>query len=88
MIYGCSEPQPVPDAAGRGRAAHPHPHRLDAAAPDLQINFNATIPQLVPPDCPPLDASCTFITIVVRPQSIGEVTLRSRRSGGRAGDSR
>jgi choline dehydrogenase len=43
----------------------------------LQINFNATIPQLVPPDCPTLEASCTFITILVRPQSVGEVTLRS-----------
>jgi choline dehydrogenase len=48
-----------------------------AAAPDLQINFNATIPQLLPPDCPALEASCTFITIVVRPQSVGDVTLRS-----------
>jgi choline dehydrogenase len=35
---------------------------------------------LLPPDCPSLDASCTFITIVVRPQSVGEVTLRSNDS--------
>jgi choline dehydrogenase len=32
---------------------------------------------LLPPDCPALEASCTFITILVRPQSAGEVTLRS-----------
>jgi choline dehydrogenase len=50
---------------------------LGAAAPDLQINFNATIPQLVPPDCPDVGPSFTFITILVRPQSIGSITLRS-----------
>ncbi|MGE3315074.1 MAG: GMC family oxidoreductase [Planctomycetaceae bacterium] len=50
---------------------------MRGASPDLQINFNATIPQLLPPDCPKLDASVTFITILVRPQSVGSVSLRS-----------
>jgi choline dehydrogenase-like flavoprotein len=50
---------------------------LSAAAPDLQINFNATIPELLPPDCPRERPSFTFITILVRPHSIGNVTLRS-----------
>jgi choline dehydrogenase len=42
----------------------------------LQINFNATIPALLPADCPTKGPSFTFITILVRPQSIGHVTLR------------
>jgi choline dehydrogenase len=77
QIYGCREPQPVPDLlAEAGLLTRTRPDTA-AAAPDLQINFNATIPQLVPPDCPSLEASCTFITILVRPQSAGEVVLRS-----------
>ena len=77
QIYGCREPQPVPDLlAEAGLLTRTRPGTT-AAAPDLQINFNATIPQLVPPDCPTLDASCTFISILVRPQSVGEVVLRS-----------
>ena len=77
QIYGCREPQPVPELlAESGLLAHTRAG-IAAAAPDLQINFNATIPQLLPPDCPSLDASCTFISIVVRPQSVGEVSLRS-----------
>jgi choline dehydrogenase len=77
QIYGCHEPQPVPERlAEAGLLTRTRPG-MAAAAPDLQINFNATIPPLLPPDCPPLDASCTFITILVRPQSTGEVTLRS-----------
>jgi choline dehydrogenase len=80
QIYGCREPQPVPDLlAEAGLLTRTRPG-LTAAAPDLQINFNATIPQLLPADCPPLDASCTFITILVRPQSVGELTLRSNDS--------
>jgi choline dehydrogenase len=77
QIYGCREPQPVPELlAEAGLLTRTRPG-ISAAAPDLQVNFNATIPQLVPPDCPTLEASCTFISILVRPQSVGEVTLRS-----------
>jgi choline dehydrogenase len=77
QIYGCRESQPIPELlAEAGLLTHTRAG-LAAAAPDLQVNFNATIPQLLPPDCPRLDASCTFITILVRPQSVGDVTLRS-----------
>lgn len=77
QIYGCRNPQPIPILlAEAGLLTRTRPG-IQSAAPDLQINFNATIPQLVPDDCPPLDASCTFISILVRPQSIGEVGLRS-----------
>jgi choline dehydrogenase len=77
QIYGCREPQPVPELLAEAGLLTRTRTGMSAAAPDLQINFNATIPQLLPPDCPQLEASCTFITILVRPQSAGDVTLRS-----------
>jgi choline dehydrogenase len=76
-VYACREPQPVPIMFAEAGLLHRTRTGLEAAAPDLQVNFNATIPQALPPDCPKLEASCTFITIVARPQSRGEVTLRS-----------
>jgi choline dehydrogenase len=76
-IYACREPQPVPVLFAEAGLLHRTRPGLAAASPDLQVNFNATIPQALPPDCPPLAASCTFISIVARPQSVGEVTLRS-----------
>ncbi len=75
-VYRCKQPQPVPPLLAEGGLLTRTRSGLSAAAPDLQINFNATIPQLLPRDCPALDASFTFITILVRPQSIGQVTLR------------
>jgi choline dehydrogenase len=77
QIYECREPQPVPELLAEAGLLTRTRQGIAAAAPDLQINFNATIPQLLPPDCPALAASCTFITILVQPQSVGEVTLRS-----------
>jgi choline dehydrogenase len=78
IMFRAKRPQPVPPLlAEAGLLAHTR-GGLDAAAPDLQINFNATIPQIVPADCPSHDGSFTFITIAVRPQSRGFVTLRSR----------
>lgn len=76
-VYACREPQPVPVLFAEAGLLHRTRGGLPAAAPDLQVNFNATIPQALPADCPPLAASCTFISIVARPQSVGEVTLRS-----------
>jgi choline dehydrogenase len=76
-VYACREPQPVPTLFAEAGLLHRTRAGLEAAAPDLQVNFNATIPQALPPDCLPLEASCTFISIVARPQSVGEVTLRS-----------
>jgi choline dehydrogenase len=77
VVFRCRQPQPVPPLlAEAGLLAHTRAG-LGAAAPDLQINFNATIPQLLPADCPPLEASFTFITIVARPQSTGYVGLGS-----------
>jgi choline dehydrogenase len=76
LVFKCRRPQPVPKLlAEAGLLARTRPG-LAAAAPDLQINFNATIPALLPPDCPAVGPSFTFITILVRPQSIGHVTMR------------
>lgn len=69
--------QPVPPLLAEGGMLHRTRPGLGAAAPDLQINFNATIPALLPKDCPHRGPSFTFITIVVRPQSVGHVKLRS-----------
>jgi choline dehydrogenase len=50
---------------------------MQKAAPDLQINFNATIKALLPPDVDHDRPSFTFITILVQPQSRGSITLKS-----------
>jgi choline dehydrogenase len=76
-VYACREPQPVPVMFAEAGLLHRTRAGMGAAAPDLQVNFNATIPPTLPPDCPPLDSSCTFISIVAQPKSVGEVTLRS-----------
>ena len=50
---------------------------MDAAAPDLQYHFSAGIPAFNPPGYNVSDASFVFVPILVRPQSRGEVRLRS-----------
>jgi choline dehydrogenase len=76
VIFKCKRPQPVPKLLAEGGLLARTRPGLNAAAPDLQINFNATIPALLPADCPAVGPSFTFITILVRPQSIGYVTMR------------
>lgn len=77
-VFRAKNAQPVPPLlAEAGLLAHTR-GGSSCAAPDLQVNFNATIPALLPADCPERGPSFTFITILVRPQSIGEVTLRSQ----------
>jgi choline dehydrogenase len=74
-IFKAKREQPVPKLLAEGGLLTRTRAGLDSAAPDLQINFNATIPALVPADCPKIGPSFTFITILVRPQSIGYVTI-------------
>jgi choline dehydrogenase len=76
ILFRARQPQPVPTLLAEGGLLTRTRPGLSGAAPDLQINFNATIPALVPGDCPPHDGSFTFVTILVRPQSSGYVTLR------------
>jgi choline dehydrogenase len=78
VIFKSTQVQPIPMVlAEAGLLVHTRPHTA-AAAPDLQINFNAAVPALVPPDYPG-DPRLTynFITILAQPQSRGTVTLRS-----------
>jgi choline dehydrogenase len=76
-IFKSKREQLVPKLLAEGGLLARTRSSLGGAAPDLQINFNATIPQLVPADCPAIGPSFTFISIVVRPQSIGYVGLKS-----------
>lgn len=76
VIFKCKTEQLVPKLLAEGGLLTRTRSGLGAAAPDLQINFNATIPQLLPRDCPPIGPSFTFITILVRPQSMGHVTVQ------------
>jgi choline dehydrogenase len=78
VLFRSRRTLPAPPLLAEAGLLHRTRSGLGSAAPDLQINFNATIPALVPPDCPPHEASFTFITIVVQPQSRGSVTLRDR----------
>ncbi len=50
---------------------------LAAAAPDLQYHFGPSIHAFYPPDYTIDESSFTFVSVCVRPQSRGEVTLRS-----------
>lgn len=75
-MFRAKQPQPVPPLLAEAGMLERTRPGLSAAAPDLQINFNATIPQIVPADCPPHDGSFTIITILVKPQSTGFVALR------------
>lgn len=77
VIFQCKRQQPVPPLLAEGGLLTRTRGGLSAASPDLQINFNATIPNLLPPDCPTRGPSFTFITIVAQPQSIGCVSLRN-----------
>jgi choline dehydrogenase len=75
VVFRSRTEQPVPPLLAEGGLLTRTRPGLGSAAPDLQINFNATIPTLLPADCPKIGPSFTFITILVRPQSIGQVTL-------------
>jgi choline dehydrogenase len=49
-----------------------------AAAPtDIQINFSAALPELVPPEFKTTGPVSIFVPVLVQPQSRGEVKLRS-----------
>ncbi|MCU0526719.1 MAG: GMC family oxidoreductase N-terminal domain-containing protein [Elainella sp. Prado103] len=50
---------------------------MQAAPPDLQINFSAGLPQLAPPEFNATNPVSIFVPVLVQPQSRGEVRLRS-----------
>jgi choline dehydrogenase len=75
----------------RSKVDHPHPTLLtanvmfwrsrpemSAGAPDMQLNFIPAIPQALLPVMPNFGFPvCIFLPILVQPQSVGEVLLRS-----------
>ncbi|HXA14220.1 MAG TPA: FAD-dependent oxidoreductase, partial [Opitutaceae bacterium] len=74
VLYKSKVPLPVPMfIAEAGLFIRTRPG-LDAAAPDLQYHFSAGIPGLTPPELDPLFG---FVPILTKPQSRGQVTLRS-----------
>lgn len=78
VLFRCPQEQPMPiTLAEAGLLIRTRPG-IEAAAPDLQINFNAAIPHLMPPDFPGNPRlSVTFMSILAQPESRGEVRLRS-----------
>ena len=77
VIFNSKKEQPEPTVLAEAGLLLRSVAGTEAAAPDLQINFNASISALLPPDFTGDGPSFTFITILVRPQSLGEVTLAS-----------
>ncbi len=79
LHFDCAKEQPVPQLLAEAGVLARTRDALTAAAPDLQINFNATNPVTLPPDYSGKGPGVTFMSILVRPQSRGSVTLRSHR---------
>lgn len=77
VVFYSKRPQPEPVVLAEAGLLVRTVAGSDKAAPDLQINFNASIKALLPPEVDKQRPSFTFITILVRPQSLGSVTLRS-----------
>ncbi len=77
VIFRCKQEQPVPPILAEAGLLVRTREGLDNAAPDLQINFNASNPNILPPDLPGSGPSFTFINILVQPKSIGDVGIRS-----------
>ncbi len=50
---------------------------MEAAAPDIQINFSASVPQLAPPEFQATGPVSIFEPVLIQPQSRGYVRLRS-----------
>ncbi|HEY9659731.1 MAG TPA: GMC family oxidoreductase N-terminal domain-containing protein [Allocoleopsis sp.] len=51
--------------------------QMEAAPPDIQINFSAGIPELAPPEFKANGSVSIFVPLLIQPQSRGEVKLRS-----------
>lgn len=77
VIFFCKEQQPVPPVLAEAGLLIRTREGLDSAAPDLQINFNASNPHILPPGIADKGPSMTFITILVQPKSRGTISLRS-----------
>ena len=80
ILFTSKQQQPVPTFLAEAGLCYRTRDGLPTAAPDLQMNFNATVPGLTPEGLPfdPFQTpSLTFMPIISRPSSVGYVTLRS-----------
>jgi choline dehydrogenase len=77
VVFYSKKEQPEPEVLAEAGLLVRTVPGTERAAPDLQINFNATIKDLLPPEVDKTRPSFTFITILVRPQSVGTVSLKS-----------
>lgn len=78
MFFKVKQEQPMPPVLAEAGLLTRTRANTPSASPDLQLNFNASIPGSLPPSCPENDApSVTFMTVLVQPYSRGSVTLRS-----------
>jgi choline dehydrogenase len=74
LIYRSKQSLPEPDfIAEAGLFTHSR-HGMASASPDLQVNFNAGVHAIAPPD---IGQFFMFVIVLIQPQSRGRLTLRS-----------
>jgi len=77
VIYKSKQDMPVLDVLAEvGLFTRTRPN-MEAAPPDVQINFSAGLPQLAPPEFNADGPVSIFVPVLIQPQSRGEVKLRS-----------
>lgn len=77
VIYQSPQQMPTLDVLAEVALFTHTRHDMQAAPPDLQINFSAGLPQLAPPEFNATGPVSIFVPVLVQPQSRGEVRLRS-----------
>ncbi|MBF2073092.1 MAG: GMC family oxidoreductase N-terminal domain-containing protein [Synechococcales cyanobacterium C42_A2020_086] len=77
VIYKSKQEMPILDVLAEvGLFTRSRPN-MEAAPPDVQINFSAGLPQLAPPEFNADGPVSIFVPVLIQPQSRGEVKLRS-----------
>lgn len=77
VMYGSKQPMPTTHVLCRNVLFHRTRPEMDAAAPDLQIIFNPTVPGPLTSRLQFGQPVCIFILILARPMSQSEVRLTS-----------
>lgn len=77
VIYQSKREMPVLDVLAEVALFTRSRSDMEAAAPDIQINFSAGLPQLAPPEFKATGPVSIFVPILIQPQSRGYVRLRS-----------
>jgi choline dehydrogenase len=77
VVYKSKQELPIPTFIAEAGLFVRTRSGMNAAAPDLQFHFSGGIPAFIPPDYPVEGSTFFFVPILVKPQSRGEVRLRS-----------